>query len=429
MIPAGRLPLINRIAEAADRLGNDAVVFAVLRALTVVGGMAALFVAPPRAEHAVHVTPLLGGFVVYKAALLAVLGLWPERARQIFLATLASDLAVVFLLVWFTGGGESHFYLLFYLLVALNAYHFGPGIGVLAAVLASVLLAVANALAPPATSLLHIGSRAAVLGLLAVALGHAAERERRARARAEQLNRDMEAAMARLARAEQLAAVGRVSAKMAHEVRNPLGAINLNVDLLGDIVRTCPAPDVGEANELLGAIREEVRALAELTEEYLVAARLPSPRREKESVNDLVTDLVAFLRPVADRHGATIALELDEALPPVACDRVMVRQALRNLVKNALEMLPRGGQVAIATRATPERAVITVTDNGPGLSPDARKRLFEPFFTTKDRGTGLGLSIAREIARQHGGDVTWTDVPGGGARFSLGLALDGGARA
>ncbi|MBI2217716.1 MAG: hypothetical protein HYU51_10495 [Candidatus Rokubacteria bacterium] len=402
-----------RIAEAAERLGNDALVFAVLRALTVVGGMAALFVAPPRAEHALHVTPLLAGVVVYKLAVLAVLGLWPERARQIFLATLASDLGVVFLLVWFTGGGESHFYLLFYLLVALHAYHFGPGLGVLAAVLASVLLAVANALASPAIPLLHVGSRAAVLG---------------ARARAEQLNRNMEAAMARLARAEQLAAVGRLSAKMAHEVRSPLGAINLNVDLLGDIVRTCPGPEMSEADELLRAIRDEVHALAELTEEYLVAARLPRPRREKESLNELAAELVAFLRPVADRQGVTIALELDDGLPPVVCDRVMVRQALRNLVKNALEMLPRGGRVGIATGAAADAAVIAVTDDGPGVSPEVRPHIFEPFFTTKDRGTGLGLSIAREIARQHGGDLTWAEPAGGGTRFSLRLALDGGIR-
>lgn len=234
--------------------------------------------------------------------------------------------------------------------------------------------------------------------------------------------------MARLARAEQLAAVGRLSAKMAHEVRSPLGAINLNVDMLGDIVRGCPGPDMAEAEDLLRAVREEVRALAELTEEYLVAARLPSPRLEKEPLNDLIAELVAFLRPIADRQSAALVLDLDDALPPVACDRAMLRQAVRNLVKNALEMLPAGGRVTVATGTAGDAALVSVTDDGPGVSPAARERLFEPFFTTKSRGTGLGLSITREIARHHGGDLAWEGPPEGGARFTIRLPLERGHR-
>lgn len=416
---------MNRLQAAAERLGSEALVFAVLRALTLVGGVAALFVVPPRVEHELHLVPLLGGFVAYKLALLAVLLAWTDRARQVFLATLASDLAVVFLLVWFTGGGESHFYLLFYLLVALNAHHFGPGVGGLAAGLASALLVAANWLVVPAVPWVHVASRAALLGLLGVALGHVAARERRERARADTLHREKEVTMARLARAEQLAAVGRLSAKMAHEVRNPLGAINLNVDLLGDLVRQCPEPAVTEARELLASMRDEVRALTALTDEYLVAARLPRPRFEKESLDEVVSELVAFLRPVATRQGATLAVELDEALPPVPCDRAMLRQAVRNLVKNALETVPRGGRVTVGTRLAADAAVISVTDDGPGLSPAARAHLFEPFFTTKERGTGLGLSIAREIAHQHGGDLDWDDAAGGGSHFSIRMPLEG----
>lgn len=170
------------LAGAIERLGREALVFAVLRALTLVGGVAALFVVPLRAEHELHFLPLLAGFVIYKAALLALLLKWAERSREIFFATLAADLAVVFLLVWFTGGGESHFYLLFYPLVALNAYYFGPGVGVLAAAVASGLLAAANWLVVPAAAWSHVASRAAILGLLALALGHVAVRERQGRA-------------------------------------------------------------------------------------------------------------------------------------------------------------------------------------------------------------------------------------------------------
>ncbi len=415
----------GRAGRALEQLSGDTLRFAVLRALTMVGGVAALLAVPLSPEHRPHLAPLLAGFILYKSALLAVLLAWSHRVREIFLATLAADLSLVFLLVWFTGGGGSHFYLLFFPLVALHAYYFGPGIGALAAALAAGLLALANWLAPPATPWTHIAARAALLALVAVPLGQVAARERRARATAEALNRKMEAALAELGRAERLAAVGRLSAKMAHEVRNPLGAIALNAEMLGDIVRECAGPSMGEARELLDEIREEIRGLAELTDEYLVAARLPRPRLEKESLNDLVSELAAFLRPVADGQGVTIALDLDPALPSVPVDRAMLKQAIRNLTKNSLEMLPRGGQVTLSTRAGGEVVSITVADDGPGVSPEAARHLFEPFFTTKARGTGLGLSIAAEIAREHGGELTWTPRTPRGAEFTIRLPLGG----
>lgn len=411
------------INATAERWPSETLLFAVLRALTLVGGVAALFVVPLRPEHQLHLVPLLVGFLVYKGALFPVLLRWPQWARVIFLATLGADLGIVFLLVWFTGGGDSHFYLLFYLLVALNAYYFGAGIGVLAAALAAGLLGLANYLSPPPLPWVHVASRAVLLGLLGLALGHAASRERRARARAEELNRQMEAAMARLARAERLAAVGHLSARMAHEVRNPLGAINLNVDMLGDIVRQCPGPAMAEAQEMLAEIREEVRALADLADEYLVAARLPRPKLEKEPLNDVVRELVGFLEPLATRQGVAMALDLDETLPPLLLDRAMIKQAVRNLLKNSLEMLPAGGHITVRTGGDSSEAFVAVADDGPGVPPDVAARLFEPFFTTKSRGSGLGLSIAQQIAREHGGDVTWRNRPEGGAEFTLRLPL------
>lgn len=413
----------SRLARASG-LDNEVLVFTALRGLTLVGGVAALFMVPVPTEHEIHVAPLVASVAVYKAMLVALLVRWRERARDITLATLAADLGLVFLLIWFTGGGQSHFYLLFHLLVALDAYYFGPAVGVLAATLASAAMAMANWLVLPPVAWVHIGSRAGVLGLLALALGHVASRERRARAAAERRDREMRESAARLARAEQLAAVGRLSAKMAHEVRNPLGAINLNAEMLEDIVRAYPGPANGEAQELVHGIREEIRALAALTDEYLVAARLPKPRPELGSLNALATDLADFLRPVAARQGVTLDLDLDEALPSAIFDWDLLRQAAHNLVRNAFEALPRGGRVTISTRLEDKRALLAVGDDGPGVSEEAAGRLFEPFFTTKPRGTGLGLSIASEIARQHGGALTWRNRSSVGAEFALRLPLE-----
>lgn len=412
-----------RLAEISGRIGHEALAFGALRGLTLIAGIVALLIVPLSPEHQLHLAPLLAAFVAYNAALLAVLARWPEEARAIFLATLAADLALVFLLVWFTGGSGSHFYLLFYLLVTVNAYYFGPGIGLLAAALAAALLAAANWLALATESWSHLGGRATVLGILALALGHVAARERAARARVERLNVEMDAAMASLARAEQLAAVGRLSAKVAHEIRSPLGAISLNVDVLGEVIREPGEAAATEAAEILQGIRDEVRALTELTEEYLIAARLPSPRPEKDSLNDLVLELVAFLRALAARQGVTITVEADPALPVFSFDRAMMRQALRNLIKNSLEVLPGGGHIYVRTAVRDEGMLITVADDGRGIEPAVAERLSEPFFTTKPGGTGLGLSITDQIIRQHGGELRWGSRPGGGAEFTIRLPL------
>lgn len=418
---------MNRPVGAIERIGREALAFGVLRGAALAAGLAALFIVPLRPEHQLHLAPLLAGFIVYNAALLAILARWAAEAPAVFLAALAADLALVFLLVWFTGGGESHYYLLFYLLVTLNAYYFGPGIGLLAAGLAAGLLAAADWLSPSPVPFSHIVARGMVLAVLALALGHVAARERAERARVQELDRELEVSTVRLARAEQLAAVGRLSAKMAHEVRNPLGSVNLNVDLLGDLVRELPEPAAKEAQGILQGIKDEVRGLADLTEEYLISARLPNLRVERGSLNELLNELVGFLRPTAERQGVDIAMSLDATLPPLPLDPAMLRLALRNLVKNAIEALPQGGRINVKTRREAGAVLVTVADSGPGITEAAAARMFEPFFTTKPGGTGLGLSISDEIARAHGGEMTWRNQPGEGAEFTIRLPLRGGA--
>jgi signal transduction histidine kinase len=412
------------------RLSNEALAFAVLRGLAMIGGLAALSIAPLRPEHQVHLWPLLGAFIVYKGTLFALLYFRPERSREIFLATLGADLAIVFVLVWFTGGGESHFYLLFLVLVALNAYHFGPGIGSLAAALSAGLMALANVLVPPAAPWSHIGARAALFGLLGLALGHIASRERRARAEAERFNAELRAALVRLEEAkeraisaERLAAAGQISARMAHEVRSPIAAISLNVEMLEEIVHGCPGPMMGDAGDLLRGIRAEVERLAGLTDEYLTFARLPRSRPEEDSVNEMLEELVAFVRPEAEQRDVALKGEFDPAIPLFSFDRDLLRRAVLNLVKNGVEATPRGGRVVVATRLDGGWVEIAVADTGSGIEARHARHLFEPFFTTKPHGTGLGLAIARQIAEEHGGALTWHNNSGGGARFTLRLPL------
>src|SRR6266446_3830116 len=223
--------------------------------------------------------------------------------------------------------------------------------------------------------------------------------------------------------AERMATVGRLSLKVAHEVRNPISAIEVNAEMLEDIVRARSDADMKEAVGLVTAIRDQVTALDALTEEYLAFARFPRPHFEEESVNHLVQELADFVRPVASRQGLTLRVEVDPNVPMMEIDRGLLRQAVWNLVKNGLEALSSGGELTIASHFDGEGVEIAVSDTGEGIPDDVGPQLFEQFFTTKPQGTGLGLSITRQIAEEHGGEVRWANRVGRGATFTIRLPI------
>jgi len=233
----------------------------------------------------------------------------------------------------------------------------------------------------------------------------------------------LQTAQQELVVAERMATVGRLSLRIAHEVRNPISAIELNAEMLEDIVRGRDDVEMKEAAGLVSSIRDQVTTLDALTEEYLAFARFPRPHFEEESINQLVQELADFVRPVATRQGLTLRVEVDPNVPMMEIDRGLLRQAVLNLVKNGLETLSSGGQLTIGSRFDGEAVEIAVSDTGGGIPEEVGPRLFEQFFTTKPQGTGLGLSITRQIAEEHGGDVTWTNRAPLGATFTIRLPL------
>lgn len=428
--------MVRRSISAAARvLERDERVFAVLLAVIMVGGLATLGLAPLRPRYRIDLLSLVVWFAAYKAGIFALVTVNPRATRAVFLGALGVDLLLVFAILSLTGGGESIYYLLFFPLVAVNGYYFGPWVGFGAALVAGGLYASADALAAAVVVRPWIGWTpvtilAALVSLPAFALGHVAERERRAREEVERLNTELketlgrlEAAQEDLLVAERMATVGRVSLKVAHEVRNPISAIELNAEMLQDIVRGREGADMEEATGLVGAIREQVNALDALTEEYLAFARFPRPNFEEDSVNDMVGSVIEFVRPVATRQGISVKVETDPSVPSMVIDRTLLRQAVLNLVKNGLEALSQGGVLTVATRRVAGAVEIDVSDSGPGIVPSVASRLFEPFFTTKPQGTGLGLSIARQIVEEHGGEIRWSNAADGGATFTIRLAL------
>ncbi|MEE2959141.1 MAG: ATP-binding protein [Myxococcota bacterium] len=220
--------------------------------------------------------------------------------------------------------------------------------------------------------------------------------------------------------AEHMAAVGRVSAQVAHEIRNPLSAIGLNAEMLEEEFATAlPETQQSEALALLRAIAREIERLNEITEDYLQLARLPSPNLQPIALNPLISDLLTLLRPEFDNRGISLQLNMQVPNPVVLADSGQMRQALLNIIRNAQEAMADGGLLRLETSLSAEHLIITIEDNGPGVPTDVSHRIYEPFFTTKATGTGLGLSLTQQIIRDHHGSLELLNVAPQGARMCV----------
>jgi two-component system sensor histidine kinase HydH len=225
---------------------------------------------------------------------------------------------------------------------------------------------------------------------------------------------------AQLVRRERLAALGELSAVVAHEVRNPLGAIFNSVASIRRII----GPE-SPAVPLVNIVGEEADRLNRIVADLLTFARPPAPHPYAVPLSPLVEDAVRGA--LAEAAGKVrVELELSDDVPPVTVDERMMRQAFLNLAINAVQAMPQGGVLRASVRYPPGSPEVEVqfSDSGPGISPEVRARIFEPFFTTKAKGTGLGLAVVKRIIESHQGRVALESQPGQGTTFRLFLPLD-----
>ncbi len=230
---------------------------------------------------------------------------------------------------------------------------------------------------------------------------------------------DLARAQQQLIEGERLAALGELSAVVAHEVRNPLGVIFNSIGSLRRLVR--PA---GDAKMLFDIVEEEADRLNRIVGDLLDFARPSTPQVLPELLDRVAEDAVGA---AIAQHGGRVELarDFDPDLPPVAMDARLVRQAVLNVAVNAVQAMPRGGRITLRTRREPTAARVEIEDSGPGIPDEVRERIFEPFFTTKASGTGLGLAVVRRIVEGHGGEVTVWSAPGAGTIFVLRFPLGG----
>ena len=231
----------------------------------------------------------------------------------------------------------------------------------------------------------------------------------------------------RTRRAERLAELGTLTAGLAHEIKNPLSTIQLNLQLLQEDLPTESV--VGSrVHNRMRIVRQEASRLREILDDFLRYAGRLTVEPETVELNAMLEEVCDFFAPQASANG--VRLRFEPAATPVRAfaDPKLIKQAILNLMLNGTQAMSGGGELMVAAALEPDAAVVRITDTGPGIAPDAAKRIFDAYFTTKKAGTGLGLPMTKRIAEEHGGSLELSSEVGKGSRFTLRLPLEQGRR-
>jgi len=221
-----------------------------------------------------------------------------------------------------------------------------------------------------------------------------------------------------LARKEKMAEIGKFSMIIAHELKNPLGIIKGSVDILA---KKATQPATKET--MIQYIKDEVKRLDKLINDFLSFARPAPPQKMPADLNSIITRIAQhFVVPAEENKQVSLGTQLAE-LPQISVDENQMHHALLNLINNAVQAIKSTGSICIQTLCSNDRITITVRDTGAGMSGDTLERAFDPFFTTKAKGTGLGLSIVKKIVNSHEGDITAAPAPDGGTCIEIVLPV------
>lgn len=239
-------------------------------------------------------------------------------------------------------------------------------------------------------------------------------------------------------RSRRLASLALLTSGVAHEIKNPLNSLNLHAQIMLQAAQESSpeAPlDKERVERASRVILEESQRLTQIVNEFIQAARPQKLVFEPKYLNRILEDLARVFRPECERLGIDLILDLEHDLPPMALDAPQMFQALRNLVRNAIEAHQEAAAAAPAGKPQPRRMIllrtrhgaeaaeIEIADNGPGIAEERLEKIFEPYYTTKFGGTGLGLMVVYRVVAEHGGEIHVDSRPGVGTRFSVTLPL------
>ena len=208
---------------------------------------------------------------------------------------------------------------------------------------------------------------------------------------------------------------------LAHEIRNPLSTIGMNLELLAEELENDDSQKARRMIRRIGNLQGECRNLEEILNAFLQFARAGELHLSDGNLNIIVSDYIDFLEPQANSMEVELRPHLDSDLPIVMLDKSLMRQALVNLCRNAIEAMPDGGSIDLLTRTRDGDVVLEVIDTGKGMDEKTRSQMFQAFFSTRSGGSGLGLATVRRIVEAHHGRISCESEVGKGTRFTITL--------
>ena len=222
----------------------------------------------------------------------------------------------------------------------------------------------------------------------------------------------------RLRRSESLASMTTMAAGVAHEIKNPLAAMQIHTQLMRKAFQRFGSLDEEKAEKYLSVI-EETEHLNKIAVDFLYAVKPLDVELRLGSLNEEIEEVISFLLPEAEEKNIQVETKLDPFIPRIEFDKRLVKQALLNLVQNAFAAMSEGGKLGITSKNQGDFISLRIKDNGCGIPEDKLSKIFEPYYTTKASGTGLGLTLVYKIMKEHNGDIHVKSELGKGTEFIL----------
>jgi signal transduction histidine kinase len=222
---------------------------------------------------------------------------------------------------------------------------------------------------------------------------------------------------------DQYTEIARLAGGLAHEIKNPLSTIRLNMELLAEDLADSETPAGRRAQKRIEVVRRECQRLQSLLDDFLSFAKVRRLHLESSDLNHQIEDVLEFFAPEAKEAGVEVVRYLDPELPRVMLDREAFRQALLNLIINAKQAMPEGGQLVVRTSAQGGTVETQLIDTGCGMDDGTLSRMFEAFYSTKPGGSGLGLPTTEKIIAAHGGQIRVQSEVGHGTQITIELPV------
>ena len=414
------LKVINQTSEVD-------LTFLILRILSLFGGIFWLILAPqsPEEKNILFTAFLCFGF--YSTTCYLVIFLKPLWLKNVYLVSLFLDLIFLAYLIYSQSALENSFFVGFYLLVCLHTIYFGLRFGLLVATLSASLYLICIY-----DQLMHfewteIALRLVFLYLIALPVGLLSEKVKRDKQTVEKLNmelaeslKNLRSIQEKLIDAEKLSALGRLTAYIAHEIRNPLTA-------LGGFARRLDKKleNGSPEKEYAAVMTREVARLEKILMDTLIYGKTTETKLVRDDLNKPVSATVSLFHELCEENGITQVENLAPALPMGKIDPEQVQQAMDSIISNSIQAMPQGGTLTVQTgqevKNNTHYLSITVEDTGQGIDPELIEYIFEPFYSTKKigAGTGLGLPIVKKIIDEHRGLIEVHNLPVKGTAFAM----------